>query len=78
MKTKEKKKMNVLFCNAVLLIISKKQLYNGNPDCVPESARFLKNLPATHPTSMFYLYKSSFRLKKEIFLVRTLHLFTCI
>ena len=53
---------------------------------VPERACFRKvamasvvaNLPATHLTVMFYLFKSSFRLKKEIFLVRTLHLFTCI
>ena len=53
---------------------------------VPESACFRKvamasvvaNLPATHLTVMFYLFKSSFRLKQEILPVRTLHLFTCI
>ena len=48
---------------------------------MPESACFLKvllHLPATHLTSLFYLFDSSFSLKKEIFLVRTLHLFTWI
>ena len=53
---------------------------------VPESACFRKvamasvvaNLPVTHLTAMFYLFKSSFRLKQEILPVRTLHLFTCI
>ena len=53
---------------------------------VPESACFRKvamasvvaNLPVTHLTVMFYLFKSSFRLKQEIVPVRTLHLFTCI
>ena len=41
---------------------------------VPESACFRKvamasvvaNLPVTHLTAMFYLFKSSFRLKQEI------------
>ena len=53
---------------------------------VPESVCFGKvamagvvaNHPTTHLTVMFYLFKSSFRLKKEVFPVRTLHLFTCI
>ena len=53
---------------------------------VPESACFRKvamasvvaNLPATRLTVMFYLFKSSFRLKQEIFPVRNLDLFTCI
>ena len=52
----------------------------------PESVCFRKvamasvvaNLPAKHLTIMFYLFKSSFRLKQEIFPVRTLQLFTCI
>ena len=45
---------------------------------MPEGACFLKvllHLPATYLTSLFYLFDSSFSLKKEIFLVRTLHLF---
>ena len=50
---------------------------------MPESACFRKvamasvvaNLPATHLTVMFYLFKSSFRLKQDIFPVRTLHSF---
>ena len=48
---------------------------------MPEGACFLKvllHLPATYLTSLFYLFDSSFSLKKEIFLVRTLHLFTWI
>ena len=53
---------------------------------VPEGGCFRKvamasvvaNLPAKHLTVMFYLFKSSFRLKQEIFPVRTLHLFICI
>ena len=48
---------------------------------MPESACFLKvllHLPATHLTSLFYLFDSSFSLKREVFLVRTLHLFTWI
>ena len=48
---------------------------------MPESACFLKvllHLTATHLTTLFYLFDSSFSLKKEIFLVRTLHLFTWI
>ena len=48
---------------------------------MPEGACFLKvllHLPATFLTSLFYLLESSFSLKKEIFLVRTLHLFTWI
>ena len=48
---------------------------------MPESACFLKvllHLPATHLTSLFYLFDSSFSLKKEISLVRILHLSTWI
>ena len=40
-------------------------------------ASVVANLPATHLTVMFYPFKSSFRLKQEMVLVRTLHLLTC-
>ena len=66
--------------------MSKTQLWIGNPVCQrvdafvkwPYMASVVANLPVTHLTVMFYLFKSSFRLKQEILPVRTLHLFTCI
>ena len=36
----------------------------------------LLHLPVKHPAGIFYLFNSSLSLKKEVFLVRTLHLFT--